>query len=76
MDTARRFIGELDEKCRDLAASPFAILGRARPELRSDLRSLVHGNYVIFFRYLPGTVEIVTIVEGHLDLDALFRDDA
>ena len=69
---ARRFIGRIRAKCRSLAAAP-GMLGRPRTELLPDLRSVTVGNYVIFFRYSATTVDIVNIIEGHRDIDALFR---
>jgi toxin ParE1/3/4 len=55
---AIKFVGELRGKCRDLAAAPIT-MGRPRNDLRPDVRSYPHGNYVIFFRYLGDTLEIV-----------------
>ena len=49
------------------------VLGRARPELRDDLRSVVEGNYVIFVRYLETELEVVRIIEGHRDIPAQFE---
>ncbi len=52
------------------------MLGRARPELRPDVRSLPFGNYVIFFRYRDGALEVVNVLEGHRDIDAFFSKSA
>jgi len=76
---AVRFTGEITVKCEHLATLP-GLLGRARPELRADIRSIPFKGYIIFFRYLPSDtnreiMEIVDIVEGHRDFDALFNDD-
>lgn len=68
-DVARAFRQRLLRKCREIAEAPFP-LGRERPELRPDLRSLAVGNYVIFFRQSSELVEIVAVVEGHRDLGA------
>jgi toxin ParE1/3/4 len=68
---ARRFVDHLRQRCIDLTASPFQ-LGRPRPELGWDLRSFAVGNYVIFFRYIGDTLEVVDVVEGHRDIDAYF----
>jgi toxin ParE1/3/4 len=65
----RRFVQELQRKCRELANLP-GKLGRPRSELRPDLRSYAHKGYVIFFRYEPGVFEVVNIIEGHRDIDA------
>lgn len=66
----RRFVGELRQKCRSLAGLPGTI-GRARPELRPDIRSTAFKGYVIFFRYVGDHFEVVNIIEGHRDIDAL-----
>jgi plasmid stabilization system protein ParE len=54
----RRFVGALRMKCRELAALP-GTLGRARPELRPDIRSFPSKGYVILFRYVDDTFEVV-----------------
>src|SRR5262245_50599618 len=71
---ARRFVHELRQKCTDLAAASI-VMGRARKELRSGLRSTPHKSYMIFFRYVGDVLEIVHIVEGHRDVTALFVGD-
>lgn len=68
---------------RDLYGSSTAIaaiweacqgtLGRARPDLHPDIRAAPYKNYMIFFRYIGDTVEIVNVIEGHRDIKALFR---
>jgi len=72
---ADNFVRDLSEKCRELARAPIRI-GRPRPELRPDLRSHSAGNYVIFFRYLDDILEIVSVLEGHRDIDAFFGDES
>lgn len=68
---AEGFVGQLRNRCHDLASKP-GILGRARQELRPDLRSVAYKGYVIFFRYVEDRLEVVTILEGHRDVDAHF----
>jgi plasmid stabilization system protein ParE len=72
-DLALGFVGKLREQCRRLAELP-GRLGRARPELHEDLRSFPYGNYVIFFIYNEDCIDIVTIIQGHRDVDTLFGD--
>jgi plasmid stabilization system protein ParE len=67
----RGFTDQLRGHCAKLARLP-GTLGRARPELRPDIRSTVHRGYVIFFRYRDDTLEIVSILEGHRDIDGHF----
>jgi len=76
-DTAARFTGEIIAKCEQLALLP-GLLGRARPELRADVRSVPFKGYLIFMRYLPSEterdmLEIVNVLEGHRDFIAYFR---
>ena len=71
---ADRFVRSLRDKCAHLAALS-ATLGRARPELRPDLRSFPFRGYIIFFRYVGDVFEVVNILEGHRDMDAFFADD-
>jgi toxin ParE1/3/4 len=68
---AEKFVQELRDRCASLAGLP-GTLGRARPELRPDIRSVPHKSYVIFFRYVEDRVEIVDILEGHRDIDSHF----
>jgi plasmid stabilization system protein ParE len=63
----------LRQQCRDLAALP-GTLGRPRPELRPDIRSFPHKGYVILFRYVADTFEVANIIEGHRDIEALYKD--
>jgi plasmid stabilization system protein ParE len=49
-------------------------MGRARPELAEGIRSIPYGNYVILFRYNGPYLEIVSIVEGHRDIEELFSE--
>lgn len=71
---ATDFTTGLLSKCHGLAGRS-AILGRPRDELLPGLRSLPYRGYVIFFTYLPEGVEIVTIIHGHRDIQAMFSRD-
>jgi len=70
---ARDFVTALRRRCHEFAALPGTI-GRARPELGSGLRSVSHKGYVIFFRYVADRFEVVSILEGHRDIEAIFDD--
>jgi plasmid stabilization system protein ParE len=50
-------------------------MGRSRPELRPDMRSVAFGNYAILFRYSRNTLEVVNILEGHRDFGAFFDEE-
>lgn len=70
---AQAFVSELRAQCHKLAALQ-ATVGRARPDLRADIRSFPYKGYVIFFRYHAGRFEVVNILEGHRDVEGFFGD--
>ncbi len=70
---ARRFVNSILEKCANLATLP-GTLGRARPELRHDIRSFALRNYVIFFRYQDKVFEVVNVLEGHRDIVSYYAE--
>lgn len=69
---ADRFLDLLDEKMRLLADTPG--IGRSRAELSPGLRGLPAGNYVIFYRQVSTGIEIVRVLHGSRDIEALFDD--
>ena len=77
-DAAESFITKLTDFCEHIASLP-SLMGRPRPELRPDYRSLIYGNYVIFLRYAdeagPAShMYISNIIHGRRDLDAYFSE--
>ncbi len=70
--TALQYTNKIRKQCRKLAQLPDK-MGRSRPELREDLRSIPYGNYVILFPYIDDNLEVVTIIEGHRDIENLFE---
>lgn len=70
---ADRLTRAIERKLAPLAANP--MLGRARPELRADLRSLAHRPYVILYRPLDDGIEVVRILHGARDLAALLEEE-
>ena|SRR5436305_1858530 len=71
-DVANRFMEKLRDQCQKLAELPGTI-GRTRPEIMEGLRSFPYGNYIILFRYNGDFLEIVSIIEGHRDIEGLFH---
>lgn len=72
-ETASTFAAKIDRQCAHPASLP-GTLGTARPDLSKGLRSTPCQGYVIFFRYLPDTLEVVTILHGSRDLTAYFDE--
>ena len=70
---AERLIERLERQAAILAATPG--IGRRRLELRHDLRSSAVGRYVIFYRPVTDGIEIVRVLHGMRDLDAMFNEE-
>ena len=66
---AERLVRTINSKCELLARSP--LIGRARPELRPDLRSFPFGAYLILYRAIADGIEVVRVVHAARNLDDL-----
>jgi len=66
---AEKLVRSINGKCESLARNP--MIGRARPELREDLRSFPYGAYLILYRPIDDGVEIVRVVHAARNLDDL-----
>jgi len=66
------FIDLIDAKLQNLSRQPG--LGRRREELVAGLRSFPVGRYVIFYLQVQDCLQIVRILHGARDLDAVFAD--
>lgn len=67
---AARLVALIRERCFLVAENP--MLGRRRPEHGPGLRSFPVGNYIIFYRPTPNGVQVLRVVSGFRDIDALF----
>jgi toxin ParE1/3/4 len=63
---ADRIFDHVEQAFARLAAHPR--LGRARPEIHEDARSLVIERWLALYRVTDDTVEIVRVVDGARDL--------
>jgi toxin ParE1/3/4 len=61
-DAADRLMHEFERRSRSLAVLPYR--GRLRPDIRTGVRNLVVGNYLILYRVSEDEVEIVRYVHG------------
>jgi toxin ParE1/3/4 len=68
---ADKWVDEMEEKFQKLAETP--MMGRARPELASDLRSFPIGNYLICYRPMSNGIEVARVLYGGRNLPALFH---
>lgn len=63
-DAARRWVQKLRERAR--AALAFPLAGRVVPELgRAEIREVFLRTYRIVYRLQEGTLDVLTVFEGH-----------
>ncbi|MBE9127429.1 MULTISPECIES: type II toxin-antitoxin system RelE/ParE family toxin [unclassified Coleofasciculus] len=73
IETAERFLEKIDTKFKMLAQFPR--IGRKRDELYPGLRSVSLEDYLIFYRLVSNGIEVMRVVGGYRDLEALFVED-
>ena len=69
-DSADKLLDEIEETSRKLAR--FTDMGRSRDELHPGLKSFPVGKYLIFYMPIKGGIEIIRVLHGMMDIDALF----
>jgi toxin ParE1/3/4 len=69
---ARRLLDRFDELFNQLAQNPQ--MGQRREELAPSARTMSVGNYVVVFRPISDGVEVIRVVHGARDIDALFAE--
>jgi toxin ParE1/3/4 len=70
---AGAFLDKVLQQCRQLAQFPR--MGRTRFNLAPNLRSFPVKKFVIFYRPVDDTVEIVRILYGARDIESIFQDE-
>ena len=69
-ERAVSFTEELLDRCEALADNPRAYTLVARYE-RFGIHRCVHGNYLIFYRLQQKVIEVIHILQGARDMEAL-----
>jgi toxin ParE1/3/4 len=72
-DRADAFVDLVDSKFQALSRRPG--VGRRRPELAPDIRSLTVGRYVVFYLPLSRGIEIVRVLHGSRDIESIFENE-
>jgi addiction module RelE/StbE family toxin len=67
------YLRELRERALRIGEFPHA--GPPRPKLGEGIRITVHGKYLIIYRVRDETVQILRVLHGARDLDALFETE-
>ena len=73
LTAADRWVDHLDEQFRVLATQP--MMGRARDELALGVRSCPFGRYVVFYVPLDDGIDVVRVLHGARDIDAVFNPE-
>jgi toxin ParE1/3/4 len=71
---AVRFLDDLEGRFHLLASSPG--IGRPRPELGAGVRGFPAGDYLIFYRQLGLGIEVIRVLHGARDIEAVWQDAA
>lgn len=71
IEAAERLKNQIQRRWRAAAENPG--IGRKRDEWRPILRSVREGNYLILYHQIEDGIEIVRIVHGARDIEALFE---
>ncbi len=72
-ERANTFIKKLEKALLTLSKQP--LLGRARPELRDNLRAFPVNPYVLFYEPRDDGILLIRVIHGRRDIDALFGED-
>lgn len=67
-------IVKIETACRKL--SEFPLVGRSRDALIPGLRTIVAAPYVVFYRNDEAVVEIIRVLDGRRDIDAILASMA
>lgn len=70
---ADRWVDQLDAQFRMLATQP--MMGRTRNELAPGVRSFPFGRYVVFYVALDDGIDVVRVLHGARDIDAVFHPE-
>ena len=72
-DRADAFVDLVDSKFQALSRRPG--VGRRRPELAPDIRSLTVGRYVVFYLPISRGIEVVRVLHGSRDIESIFENE-
>ena len=72
IEAGEKLLDEFEARCRYLLSFPN--IGKSYRSIRSDLRGISFSGYIIFYRVSERIVEILRVVSGSRDLEALFAD--
>ena len=66
-------LNEFTKKCRYL--TQFPLIGRSYYQIRNYLRGIPMKNYIIFYRIIDEDIEIMRVIRGDRNLEAIFEEN-
>jgi len=72
IDAGERLFKQFNKKCQNLARFPR--IGRSYSHIKPGLRGVLLDRYIIFYRLVGENIEILRVVSGRRDLEALFAN--
>jgi len=63
---AEKYVFQFEKTFHDLVKTPY--LGRPRPDIQKDYRSLPEGKHIIFYRVTDNNIEIIGIPHASMDV--------
>jgi toxin ParE1/3/4 len=72
IEAGEKLIDEFEARCRYLVSFPN--IGRSYPTIRPYLRGISFSDYILFYRVSQDMIEILRVVNGSRNLEALFAD--
>jgi toxin ParE1/3/4 len=72
IETGEKLLNEFEARCKYLVS--FLKIGKSYQTIRADLRGISFSGYIIFYRFTEDIIEILRVVSGSRDLEALFAE--
>ena len=72
IEAGEKLLDEFEAKCKYLVSFPN--IGKSYRSIRADLRGISFSGYIIFYRISESIIEILRVVSGSRDLEALFAE--
>ncbi len=67
---AINLVRSIDEKCETV--TNFPNMGKSYEDLAPQLRGVTVNNYVIFYRQVQNGIQVVRVLSGYRDFEAIF----
>lgn len=73
IEAGERLLREFVKKCENLVKFPN--MGRSYDRIKPGLRGVPLDGYIIFYRVFDNGIEILRVVSGYQELEAMFPDE-